>query len=146
MKSVIRVQDSLGRGMFYSTIINGDELGVNKSIYYIDELRGLYNRHSDFPNLFDDDLLFHNSKVIGLDFSSDKDFDDPRLNPENWRFSFKNLNQFEQWVTRDEVKTLKEHGYRVFKISATEVLIGNAQNLFYIDSVIKQEDITDIFL
>lgn len=135
MHTVIRVQDAYGRGMFYRTEVDG--LEDNISVYNIPKLASLYSRHTEFPNAFDDFLLAKSIKEReGVDLYE--------LN--NWRFSFQNLNQFEEWVTRKEVKILNAYGYRVFKIVASDVIVGGFQNIFHKDSIISSEDITEIFL
>jgi len=141
MKSVIRVQDAEGRGMFYATEINGTE---NTSVYYIEELYELCKRHSKFPNAREDSPIL--SVLAKIDYVNMDNEAQAKLDKAKWRFSFKNLEQFEKWVTRDEIKTLTYYGYRVVRVFATNVVIGVAQNLFNIDSVTRTEDITDLFL
>ena len=136
MHTVIRVQDAYGRGMFYSTTLEDEDVEDNISVYHISKLASLFNRHSEFPNAEEDFLLKQNIENRGLLL----------YKLEDWRFSFQNLNQFEAWVTRKEVKILNAYGYRVFKIVASDVIVGDFQNIFHKDSIVSSEDITEIFL
>lgn len=141
MKSVIRVQDAQGRGMFYHTKINDTR---NISVYEIYELTSLCERHKEFPNAYDDSPIYNALANISTIYEGDEDRID--LERAKWRFSFKNLEQFEKWVTRREIKILTAYGYRVVRVFAKDVVVGTAQNLFHIDSVTRTEDITDLFL
>jgi len=135
MKSVIRVQDKYGRGMFqYGNHDNFKTAGV----YDIQDLKNLANRHLDFPNLWIDKKL-----VKFLEKKLGKDFEAGKL---DYRFAFKNLDQFEEWVLREEVAILNEYGYRVYKIETDDYKESDFQVLFNVNSIKSVTDITDLFL
>src|SRR5680860_155339 len=124
MKSVIRVQDAEGRGMFYNTVINDT---CNTSVYAIYELDGLCERHTRFPDAEKDKIISIAFTAISLETANEES---SILAKRKWRFSFKNLEQFEKWVTRDEVKILTDYGYRIVRVFASSVIIGEYQNIF----------------
>lgn len=135
MKSVIRVQDEYGRGMFQ---YGNTALYRNKGIYDIPELNTLAERHLNFPNLWNDDEL--------VDFLHGKlgyDFEASRL---DYRFAFKNIDQFEKWVLREEVALLNEYGYRVYRIETDDFTESPYQVIFNVNSIKSITDITDLFL
>jgi hypothetical protein len=135
MKSVIRVQDKYGRGMFqYGNQDNFRTAGV----YDIPNLHNLADRHLYFPNLWNDDTLVNFlEKKLGRDFEAGK---------LDYRFAFKNLDQFEAWVLREEVAILNDYGYRVYKIETDDFKESEHQVLFNVNSVKSVTDITDLFL
>jgi hypothetical protein len=135
MKSVIRVQDKHGRGMFqYGNI----STFTSPSVYDIPELDNLAQRHLNFPNLWFDKKL-----VKFLEGKLGKDFEAGTL---EYRFAFKNLDQFEEWVLREEVAVLNEYGYRVYKIETDDFKESDFQVLFNVNSIKSVTDITDLFL
>lgn len=138
-KSFIRVQDKFGRGMFQSGTPR--RLRKTKDVASIDELSELSKRHNDFPNAIDDTKIHHFllercDNFVRTYMSGNFDY----------RFSFKNLAQFELWVTREEVKILKDYGYDVYRIEATDFCESEFQCVFNINSVTKIDKITDLFL
>lgn len=141
MKTLIRVQDSLGTGMFQSGIPYGQE--TSKSVYSIEKLEDLARRHREFPNIRDDRTIFNFVKEL---YGEQEIFDIYGTDEFRFRFAFKNLSQFEKWVKREEVKILLDNGYRVYKIEAEEVCESEFQSIFNIDTVINTEDITNLFL
>lgn len=135
MKSVIRVQDKYGRGMFQYG--NYDPMRT-AGVYDIDRLQSLADRHLHFPNLWNDTRL-----VEFLEKKLGKDFEAGTL---EYRFAFKNLDQFEEWVLREEVAILNEYGYRVYKIETDDYKESDFQVLFNVNSIKSVTDITDLFL
>lgn len=137
MKTVIRVQDKYGRGMFQF----GNESNVGcKSVYDIPSLQKLAERHDEFPTAITDDVI---DSVIRKPDESIFEVDYENL---KWRFAFKNISQFEEWVLRKEVLILKKHGYKVYKIEAETVVESEYQSVYDINSVVNITDITDLFL
>lgn len=135
MKSVIRVQDKYGRGMFQ---YGNYDLMRTAGVYDIDRLQSLADRHLHFPNLWTDTKL-----VKFLEKKLGKDFEAGTL---EYRFAFKNLDQFEEWVLREEVAILNEYGYRVYKIETDDYKESDFQVLFNVNSIKSVTDITDLFL
>ena len=135
MKSVIRVQDKYGRGMFQ---YGNTDLYRSKGVYDIPELSQLADRHLNFPNLWNDSTL-----VNFLEEELGSTFEASQL---DYRFSFKNIDQFEQWVLREEVALLNEYGYRVYRIETDEFVESPFQVIFNVNSVKSITDITDLFL
>lgn len=135
MKSVIRVQDKYGRGMFQ---YGNYDLMRTAGVYDIDRLQSLADRHLHFPNLWNDTRL-----VEFLEKKLGKDFEAGTL---EYRFAFKNLDQFEEWVLREEVAILNEYGYRVYKIETDDYKESDFQVLFNVNSIKSVTDITDLFL
>jgi hypothetical protein len=79
--------------------------------YFIDiskipGLEQMIQNHKDItilPNQFNDQII---SKTI-------------RQYPEkNWIFCFKNIENFKQLITDNEIQILKQHGFKIFKIRA----------------------------
>lgn len=135
MKSVIRVQDKHGRGMFqYGNHDNFQTAGV----YDIPQLTSLADRHLNFPHLWLDKKL-----VAFLEKKLGKNFEAGKL---DYRFAFKNLDQFEEWVLREEVAVLNDYGYRVYKIETDDFKESDFQVLFNVNSIKSVTDITDLFL
>lgn len=135
MKSVIRVQDKHGRGMFqYGNQDNFQTAGV----YDIPYLQALADRHLNFPNLWLDKTL-----VKFLEEKLGNDFEASKL---DYRFAFKNLDQFEEWVLREEVAVLNDYGYRIYKIETDDFKESDFQVLFNVNSIKSVTDITDLFL
>lgn len=135
MRSVIRVQDKYGRGMFQ---YGNSDLMRSLGIYDIPELSTLADRHLHFPNLWNDSIL-----VNFLERKLGKDFEAGKL---DYRFAFKNLDQFEAWVLREEVAVLNDYGYRVYKIETDDFKESDFQVLFNVNSIKSVTDITDLFL
>lgn len=135
MKSVIRVQDKYGRGMFQ---YGNYDLMRTAGVYDIDRLQSLADRHLHFPNLWADTKL-----VKFLEKKLGKDFEAGTL---EYRFAFKNLDQFEEWVLREEVAILNEYGYRVYKIETDDYKESDFQVIFNVNSIKSVTDITDLFL
>lgn len=135
MKSVIRVQDKYGRGMFQ---YGNTDFQRTAGVYDIDKLSSLADRHLLFPNLWLDTKL-----VKFLEKKLGKDFEAGTL---EYRFAFKNLDQFEEWVLREEVAILNEYGYRVYKIETDDYKESDFQVLFNVNSIKSVIDITDLFL
>ena len=61
----------------------------------------------------------------------------------DYRFAFKNVDQFEKWVLREEVALLNEYGYRVYRIETDEFTESPYQVIFNVNSI---KSITDLFL
>ena len=137
MTTVIRVENKFGTGMFSS----GDFGGELLSVYEIEELYTLAERHRDFPNFYKDNTL--RAKLININPEQYTCYGETHF---DYRFAFKNLDMFEAWVLRSEVKSLKANGFKVYKITAKEVVSSEYQSLFNINSVVSKEDITDLFL
>ena len=135
MRSVIRVQDKYGRGMFQ---YGNSDLMRSLGVYDIPQLTSLANRHLNFPNLWLDKKL-----VKFLEGKLGKDFEAGKL---DYRFAFKNLDQFEEWVLREEVAVLNDYGYRVYKIETDDFKESDFQVLFNVNSIKSVTDITDLFL
>jgi hypothetical protein len=135
MKSVIRVQDKYGRGMFQ---YGNSDLMRSLGIYDIPELSTLADRHLHFPNLWNDSTL-----VDFLEGKLGRDFEASKL---DYRFAFKNLDQFEAWVLREEVALLNQYGYRVYRIETDEFVESDFQIIFNVNSVKSVTDITELFL
>ena len=132
MKSVIRVQDKNGRGMFQM----GNNMGLG--VHNIPELYNLHIRHINFPTGFEDTPInrYLNKKYgVGIDF-----------NKLNYRFSFINIGQFEKWVLREEVAILNKYGFRVYKVETDNYVQGDYQIIFDVNSIKSITDITDLFL
>jgi hypothetical protein len=135
MKSVIRVQDKYGRGMFQ---YGNSDLMRSLGIYDIPELSTLADRHLHFPNLWNDSTLVDFLKgKLGRDFEASK---------LDYRFAFKNLDQFEAWVLREEVALLNQYGYRVYRIETDEFVESDFQIIFNVNSVKSVTNITELFL
>ncbi len=135
MKSVIRVQDKYGRGMFQ---YGNHDFIRSLGVYDIPELSKLADRHLHFPNLWNDITL-----VNFLEGKLGRHFEASKL---DYRFAFKNLDQFEAWVLREEVALLNQYGYRVYRIETDEFVESDFQIIFNVNSVKSVTDITDLFL
>jgi len=138
MKTVIRVQDKDGRGMFQMCTEDNKR---NKSVYYIKGLEELSERHDTLPTVYDDILI---NKAFDEELGY-KSFDSMDYKDSKWRFSFKSITQFEKWVKREEVTILNKNGYSILKIEATNVIESEFQSIFDINSVVSVVDITNLF-
>lgn len=135
MKSVIRVQDKYGRGMFQ---YGNHDLMRTAGVYDIDRLSNLADRHLNFPNLWNDArLLAFLEGLLGTSFEAGK---------LDYRFAFKNIDQFESWVLREEIAILNEYGYRVYRIETDDFFESDHQVIFNVNSIKSVVDITDLFL
>lgn len=135
MKSVIRVQDKYGRGMFQ---YGNYDLMRTAGVYDIDRLQSLADRHTNFPNLWND------TKILRfLEFTLGTNFEASQL---EYRFAFKNIDQFESWVLREEVAILNDYGYRVYRIETDDFFESDHQVIFNVNSIKSVTDITDLFL
>ena len=135
MKSVIRVQDKYGRGMFQYG--NYDPIRT-AGVYDIDRLQSLADRHLYFPNIWKDSkILKFLEELLGTTFEASK---------LDYRFAFKNLDQFESWVLREEIAILNEYGYRVYRIETDDFFESDYQVIFNVNSIKSVVDITDLFL
>lgn len=120
----IRIQNDKGKGCFFTG-----------AVYHNGDLESISIRHQNFPNFREDRVIrefLHNNKL--------------EVGHMDYRFSFKNIDQFEQWILREEIQTLTTYGYRVYKIEATDFVISEFQCLFNINSVKSIVDITNLFI
>lgn len=120
----IRIQNDKGFGCFFSGVV-----------YHNGDLESIADRHQNFPNFREDDIIreFLHAKKL-------------KVSKMDYRFSFKNIDQFEQWILREEILTLTTYGYRVYKIEATDFVISEFQCIFNINSVKSIVDITNLFI
>ena len=59
--------------------------------------------------------------------------------------AFKSVEQFQQWVTIDEIKRLIKIGFRVLLLDVKNCLVGEQQVLFEKKNIIKTRDISELF-
>lgn len=128
-KTFIRVQDANGTGIFRSKKALGCPI-----------IRALHRKHFDFPNFYADTLLRANAKKIGIDHD-----ELTYSGTFTYRFAFPNIEQFEKWVTKEEVKALRKAGFRVYKIECDNYAVSKHQALININNCKTVVDITDIF-
>ena len=88
-------------------------------------LRSLIYRHGDFPNPFNDRLL---GDVNILEFCA-----------------FKSIDQFQEWVTKGEIKILISFGFKIYLIDVSEARIGEYQVLYKKENILQSKDITNMF-
>jgi hypothetical protein len=122
-------------GPFNSKCDNGVK-HLKQSIFY----DRILERHRDmdiFPSYWCDSELQRNFKEGG--YNSDY--------IPNFRFAFTSITEFEFGFNKEEILDLiKLCGFRVYLIEASIVFRSGYQAMFKLDSVIKKEDISSIFL
>lgn len=129
-KTFIRVEHKNSMtGMFRS-----DE----DSICNVPELHSLRARHyGPFPTGFGDPDIAPTLY---------KEEEETPFTKSQWRFAFKNIEQINQWVMKDEFQILAKLNYRVYKITSNNYIESRHQVIFNINSVINKEDITELFI
>lgn len=63
-----------------------------------------------------------------------------------WHCGYRTKAMLKAFVKAEELQALMTYGYKVYKITAKEVQIGNFQVVFRKPSIIKKEDITKVIL
>lgn len=59
--------------------------------------------------------------------------------------AFKSVEQFQQWVTNDEIKGLIKIGFRVLLLEVSDCVVGKHQILFGRENVLTSKDISELF-
>lgn len=121
---IIRVQHRIdGNGIFNSRTKSGKARASMMVDWEI-----LQKRHLDlFPPPYDDILIKR--------FPLREEF-----------CAFKSINQFQEWVNKDEIAELIRLGFNVLLLDVSTCVIGEYQILFKKKNVIKTKDITHLFL
>jgi hypothetical protein len=92
-----------------------------------ENLKSLYKRHSDsFPTPYTDK---------GINY-----FDG------DWFCAYKTLEQFNQWVTHEEVNILLNLGFRIYLLDLNSYQIGEFQVVFKKEGIISKKDISELFV
>lgn len=107
MKTFYRIEDGFGVGLYNSS------LGVT----YNPLLRAMVDRHLDksiLPNAFNDDVIFQ-----ALKDNRNKDF----------KFYFNSLERLKEIITEEELKALKEMGFKMFEVKASQYISSEYQTI-----------------
>lgn len=127
MKTIIRIEYPLdGLGIF-TTYLNKDFDSKKREIRPIDEFcREAYVRHMQFNCPFQDKLNL-------------------KKDNKNWFCSYKSIEQLQQWITPEELKTIIKEGYKVFMLDVLEYQEGRDQIIYTKDSIQSSKNITSLF-
>jgi hypothetical protein len=118
---IIRVEHEDGYGMFRK---NSDRYRV---VDLCESVMGeLCERHREFPTPNQDNLIEYKDGY-------------------EWFCAFRSMEEFNSWVTREQVSVLIEYDFRVFILEVTEYQIGDYQVLYRKDSIISKTDITNLY-
>ena len=120
---IIRIEHTDGIGMF--TDFTDDYKERMQCVWNI--LPELSNRHKNFNTPEEDNL------------NLDKNFKD-------WYCAYKSIEQLQEWVLKDEFKTLFDYGYKVLLIECTNYQIGKDQVIYTKESIKTSKDISSLFL
>lgn len=129
-KQFVRIEHaSTGRGMY----MLGDT-GITSPDWYEDyRMTNLIDRHRDLiPNYCHDMDIAPYFKNL--------------MEPNDFRFAFKSIENLQKLVLTDEFKILNDYGFRVFAIASNGYVESPYQAIFNINSVLKKEDITELFI
>lgn len=123
MTTIIRIEHKSGKGIFTTK--------VNRRGNYLDEkykwANELIERHDKFPAPYEDILINRNIK-------------------EDEFCAFKSIEQLQEWITKDEIKRLSKHNFKVLLIDVSECVIGEYQILYKKTDIIQSKDITNLFI
>lgn len=126
-KKIIRVEHEDGWGMFIAKTSRFALAWTDHK-----KLKPLWERHNtENPN-----GGFPIPQTEGLKISK---------NGKEWFCSFKNIEQFKQWVKDEEVKELLKLGFKVIQLEVNEWQEGEQQILYTKESIINVEDISHQF-
>lgn len=130
-KQFVRIEHkSTGRGMY---LLGALEV-LSPDWYSDSRMENLKERHRDLiPNYYSDSII---KPYFDTDISK----------PTDYRFAFKSIENLQQLVLTDEFKILNEYGFRVFAITSNDYVESPYQAIFNINSVLKKEDITELFI
>ena len=59
--------------------------------------------------------------------------------------AYKSVDQLKEWITTEEIATLKENNYRIFMLDVTNYHEGKYQVIYTKESIVNTTDITDLF-
>lgn len=126
MKTVIRIEHSVsGLGMFLHGVRTP---GEEYKLYNL--VPKAYDRHDDMPNRSNDFPNHARNRQTSLD---------------DYYCAYNSMEQFEQWVTRDEVKTLIDNKFNVVMIDLDKVVEGTMQSFYKLGWVLKKKNINSLF-
>lgn len=127
IKTIIRIEYPLdGLGIF-TTYLGANFNHDKREIRPIDEFcREAYIRHREFNDPFQDKLNL-------------------KKDNKNWFCSYKSIEQLQQWIKPEELKTIIEEGYKVFMLDVFEYQEGKDQIIYTKDSIQSSKNITSLF-
>ena len=125
MKTIVRIEfPEDGFGMFKTFLGNG----LKRNIRPLDEFcKTVHRRHGDFNDPFRD----------GLDLNR---------GIRTWFCSYKSIEQLQQWIQTEELKTIIKEGYRIYVLDVNEYQEGRDQIIYTKESINSSKDITSLFI
>lgn len=112
MNTIYRIEDEIGAGMYESCI---DIVRDKSEVYPC--LVNMINRHEDrtvLPN-------YNNDVIISEAFKN---------NPNKWyKFYFNSIERLKEIIKPKERKTLKELGFKLYKVTATDFISSPFQTV-----------------
>lgn len=116
---VIRVEHSDGYGMFVNFTNDG-------------ERRDFMNKVPD--NINERHGTFKTPQLDGMDMDDD------------WFCAYKSVDQFKEWVTKEEVQVLLSLDFKIYLIEVTNFQVGEFQVIYTKDSIVLKKDISELFI
>jgi len=123
MTTIIRIEHKSGKGIFRARINRRGDC-LDDKFKWADKL---FDRHSDFPTPYRDSLI--NRPIEEDEFCA-----------------FKSIEQLQEWITKDEIKKLSKHNFKVLIIDVSECIVGEYQILYKKTDIIQSGDITSLFI
>jgi hypothetical protein len=119
-----RVEFSDGYGLFFKNLFHRGERLDKRPFYMEKDLPELHKRHKEnFSFPYDDGL-------------------DPTKDGKEYFCAFKTFDDLKYWIYPDEMEKIKNMGFKIYKISATDIQIGNFQIMYTKESITEKIDIT----
>jgi hypothetical protein len=74
--------------------------------------------------------------------------DNLNINKDNkqWFCAYKGVDQFQNWVSSEQIKEIVSYGFRVLLLEVGEFQEGEHQVIYTKESIINSEDITQLFI
>lgn len=114
----IRIEHSDGNGLWRSN---------NKSVYELNCMNSIIERHRKFPNpTWEGDVK---GFIEGVHYCA-----------------FKSVEQLQQWIFPDEIREILDNGFKVYLLDLSEGLEGNYQIAYQKQHITQQKDISELFI
>lgn len=126
--TVIRIEYNDGYGIFFKKLWDKNGVPYAHRPYYVEkDLPELWKRHLELFNWPDEDNL------------------DVKRDNKEYFCAFKSIEDFDYWITKDELAHLIHLGFKVLSLTVTDYQIGEHQVVYTKESIIKSKDITHLF-
>ncbi len=106
---------------------NGIGIFMNSEYPYLDDISPYAGaKHMNFKEPYDDGLNLNKYN-------------------KNWFCGYKNITEFNQWLTKDDILSIINCGYNIFLIDVEEYQIGSEQIIYTKESIISKININNLF-